>query len=234
MAVAQPHFDDAGQLDDAGAARAELVARYRHLRAISREVHEKALHLVSEDAMLQQAGRLGLRGPNKRLIVENPIVMDYLCDLLLYTAHAGRSRAIDRCRRSAAFAPGSDHAQVVQAMQQARFVLLRIERPHEIAGLVATDLVRDEKLWLVDLSLEESSANSPCMATRLYAPAEFFMTAGIMVPIDPTLLTSMNGDMPRFKAKTMVDLIEDRRFAEKMYRVAFEDGVMDRVRLRTP
>lgn len=232
--AAQPFVEDPAPVDDPGSPRAELIGRYRRLRSIGTEVHGKALALVSEDAMLKQAGRLGVRGPGKGLVVGNPIVMDYIFDLLLYTAPAGRSRAIDRCGRTAGYAPGSEHALTLQAMRQARFAVLRPVRRHEIAGLVVTDVLRQTEVWLVDLGLEASWRDNKPFAARLYAPAEFSVTAGVIVPMDLLLLQELVDELPRFKATTPADLIEDRRFAEKLYRIAFQDGTMDVVRLQRP
>ena len=54
--------------------------------------------------------------------------------------------------------PGSDEALVLDAMRKARFSLLVIERRHETAGLIATDLVRNSEVWLMDVGLESSIA----------------------------------------------------------------------------
>jgi hypothetical protein len=41
-------------------------------------------------------------------------------------------------------------------MRAAHFSILAIERRHETAGLIATDLVRRAEVWLVDIGLESS------------------------------------------------------------------------------
>ena len=41
-------------------SRDEVLARYRHLREISKRHHSEALNLVSQDAILRHARRLGL------------------------------------------------------------------------------------------------------------------------------------------------------------------------------
>lgn len=215
-------------------ARAEVIARYQHLRAISREHHSKAIKFVSGDAMMQQAGRLGLRGRGRTLVLDSPDDMNFLFDLLLYTAPGGRSRAIDRYAKSVRLVPGSEEGRVLAAMQQACFALVRVERRHETAGLVVTDLVRGREVWLVDLGMETSAPNGSMFATRLYAVAEFSVTAGVIVPVDMAFLEDAVNGAPQLTRKPLAEVIDDRRFAETLYRAAFADGTMERVEFREP
>ena len=77
---------------------------------------------------------------------------------------------------------------MLEAMHQARFSLWRIERRHEITGLVLRDLLRGEDIWLVDEALERSARPGLEMAARLLKPEGFAMTARIVVPITPNLV----------------------------------------------
>ena len=61
MAVAVvPREDNAFANDNPPPARNAVLARYRQLREISKRHHHDILKLISGDAMLQQARRLGL------------------------------------------------------------------------------------------------------------------------------------------------------------------------------
>ncbi len=209
--------------------REQVLARYRKLREISKQHHRKILDCVSADAFLHQARRLGLaRG--KTLILDDLDELNYVNDLVIHTA-AARSRAIDRYARSAQLAPRSDEALVLEAMRAARFSILVIERRHEAAGLVATDLYRRNQVWLIDMGLEASMPNGAMMATRLYTPEQFSMTAGVNVPIDIGLVMDLQAELPRNLSQiASTTLIDDRRFAETLYRVALADGIMDRMK----
>ena len=71
------------------------------------------------------------------------------------------------------------------------------------------------------------------MATRLYTPEQFSMTAGVNVPFDLALIEDLYDALPRRLGETrLTDLTDDRRFAETIYRVALADGIMDRVTTR--
>src|SRR6266540_1864744 len=104
-------------------ARNAVLARYRQLREISKRHHHDILKLISGDAMLQQARRLGL-AQGRTLILDDMEEMSYVFDLAIYTAPPRRSRAIDRYARSAQLPPGSDEALMLVAMRAARFTIL--------------------------------------------------------------------------------------------------------------
>jgi hypothetical protein len=235
MAVAVvPREDSAFANDNPPPARNAVLARYRQLREISKRHHHDILKLISGDAMLQQARRLGL-AQGRTLILEDIEEMSYVFDLAIYTAPPRRSRAIDRYARSAQLPPGSDEALMLEAMRAARFAILILGRRHDAAGVIATDLFRRTGVWLVDIGLEASLEEGAMMATRLYTPEQFSMTAGVNVPFDLALIEDLYDALPRRLGETrLTDLIDDRRFAETIYRVALADGIMDRVTYLDP
>ena len=119
---------------------------------------------------------------------------------------------------------------MLDAMRTARFSILVIQRRHEVAGLIATDLSRHAEVWLVDLGLESSMPEGAMMATRLFTPEGFSMTAGVNVPFDLETIEDLSAELPRRLGERNADaLINDRRFAETVYRVALAGGIMDRV-----
>jgi hypothetical protein len=215
--------------DNLPPSRNAVLARYRQLREINMRHHHETLKFISGDAVMRQARRLGLaRG--KTLILDDMQEMDYVCDLLIHTAAAGRSRAVDRYAASARFAPRSDEALVLAAMRAARFSILVIERRHDTAGLVATDVFRRAAVWLVDIGLEASMPDGGLIATRIFAPDRFAMTAGVNVLFDLDMIEDIYAELPRRLGKSeLTALVDDWRFAEAIYRVALASGLMDRI-----
>ena len=228
MALARREYN-ALENDNLPQSRDAVLARYRQLRDISVRHHHEVLKFISDEALLRQARRLGLaRG--KTLILDDLEEMNYLCDLAIHTAAAGRSRAIDRYAASARLAARSDEALVLDAMRAARFSILVIERRHETAGLIATDVFRRAEVWLVDIGLESSMPDGAMMATRLFAPEQFAMTAGVNVPFDLDLIQDLYAELPRRLGQTkLTAVVDDWRFAEAIYRIALASGIRDRV-----
>ncbi len=213
--------------------RDAVLVRYRHLREISKRHHSDVLKFLSKDAVFHQARRLGLVSGNT-FILDSMDQLTLAFDLAIYTASAGRSRAIDRYARSAQFAQGSDEALMLEAMCNARFAIVLVQRRHQSAGLIVTDLFRNVELWLVDEGLEMSLPAGTAFATRYYAADRFVMTAGVGMPVDRVLLTSALDSAPQLLRKSEAEAIEDRRFAEAVYRAAIEDGIMEGVSFQDP
>jgi hypothetical protein len=206
-------------------SRTEIRARYRHLRDISGQHNHAILKLISGDATRRQARRLGLVAG--RTIILDKIEDLYLVyDLLIFTASANRSRAVDRYAGSARFAPGSDEALMLEAMCNARFSVLKVQGRHPVAGLIVTDQFRDIDLWLLDEGLEISARAGARLATRLFAADRFVMTAGVLIPFGEHMLTDVVDSAPQLLRKSCQEAVEDRRFAEVLYRIALAKGLM--------
>jgi hypothetical protein len=168
-------------------SRTEVLARYRHLREISKRHHSAALEFLSKDAVMSQARRLGLT-QGKTLVLDSMDDLNLAFDLAIHTAPKDRSRAIDRYARMAQLSPESDEGRVLDAMRNARFSIIGILRRHDVAGLIVEDLFRGVEVWLVDEGLESSLPDGAALATRLCTPEGFAMTAGVLVPLDIELI----------------------------------------------
>jgi hypothetical protein len=95
--------------------------------------------------------------------------------------------------------------------------------------LIVKDVFRDDDIWLVDEGLETSFVEGVGLATRIFAPERFAMTAGAMVPLDRKSIAAALADTPLLLRKNYQETGDDRRFAEAIYRVALANGLTDRV-----
>lgn len=211
--------------------RGEVLAYYRRLREINKRLHSDILKLLSQDALLQSGRRLGL-AQGKTFILDSMDDITLAFDMAIYTSPSGRSRAIDRYARSTNLAPGSDEKLMLDAMCNARFAILTVERQHPCAGLIVRDIFRQTSLWLVDAGLEASMTKGCVFATRYFVPTQFAMTAGVIVPVDFDLFEDAIALAPHLLRKPQVEAIDNRHFAEAVYRVAITDGVMEGVMMQ--
>jgi hypothetical protein len=72
------------------------------------------------------------------------------------------------------------------------------------------------------------------LATRLFQPEAFAMTAGVNVPLNRNLITDALDGVPQSLTKSPTAALDDRRFAEAIYRVALAGGVMQRIKYQDP
>ena len=98
--------------------------------------------------------------------------------------------------------------------------------------------MRGGETWLVDEAMQKNAPPGMEMAARLLQPEGFAMTARIIVPILPDLMT-----LPELMAEVFArapalrhlqgdTLAQDARLAIGVYRAAVATGAMDRVRLQ--
>jgi len=204
-------------------SREEVLTRYRHLRAISTRHHTEAMNFFSRPALLEQARHLGL-AVGETQAAESFDELTLAFDLAIHTARPDHTRAVDRYARAAQLQPGSDEALVLEAMRQARFSLWRVERRHEVVGLVVRDLLRQDEVWLVDEALERSAPEGMVAAMRLCTPDAFAMTCGVIVPVDRGLIEEVLAEvLPRVRGSPD-RVANDRRFATAVYRTAVARG----------
>jgi hypothetical protein len=217
--------------------RSEILSRYRRLRQISKEQHEAVLNIIAPDVVLDWARRIGLT-QGKTVVSDSEYEIALAEDLAIYLVRPGRSHPLDRYARAAGFAPGSDKAIVLEAMRHARFSLWRVERYHETTGLILHDLLREEEIWLIDEAMAKNARPGREMAARLVQPDRFAMTARVIVPINPVLMTRLELmeevfiRAPALRSLQGKALAQDPRFAIGIYRAAVATGAMDFVRFQ--
>ena len=208
--------------------RAAFLARYRRLREIGKQHHCAMLNFTSQSAIMAQARRLSLVA-RKTLVLNEIDEMNLVFDLLFYTAPKDRLRTIDRYARSVQSKLNTDEALVLEAMRRDYFSIITPTRRHDIAGLVVEDLFRGCEYWLVDEGFEKSFQEKTMLATRLFSLEGFTMTAGSGVLLDVDLINQVLADTPFLRRKKPNDAINDRRFAEAIYRAAIETGATENI-----
>jgi hypothetical protein len=213
--------------------REEVLAHYFRLREISKRHNDNVMKFLGKGAILNHARRLGLTY-GKMLMADSMDELTLAADLAIHTAPPDRTRAIDRYARSANLPRGSEDAAVLEAMRNARFGLLVVRQRHPSVGLIVTDVSRLIDLWLVDVSLEASLPDGAGLASRYFAPGRFVMTAGIAIPLDRAELARAIEAVPQVNRKPAAEAVQDRRFAEAVYRGAIADGTMERTRFLDP
>lgn len=213
--------------------RDEKLAGYRHWRAINKRQQSEALKLVPQAAILDCARRLRIaRG--RTLTLDNPDEMTLVFDLVVHAGVGGRTRAIDRYTALHSPMPGTDEALMLSMARQARFAVWTIEQRHETIGVWAVDAFRNDRLWLIDESLEACWQPGLMLAGRIMAVDDFVMTCGVLVPVDEFVIEVAQQSMPRWNPATVDDVLRDPRFATAIYRAAIHAGTMDRVRMIDP
>jgi hypothetical protein len=199
------------------------------LRKIVAAYNSVVLARVSRGALFEHARFLGLLA-GETIVADNEEELGLIFDLAIHSPRRARSRAFERYRHSAKLPVDSDEARVLDALCSARFAVCRIERRHDVAGLVAFDLMRDRELWLMDLSMEATVPDGFTLAAHLVTIDGFSMTTGMLVPVNRDDLEDALDDMPARRVGTPEALADDPLFAGLVWRAALARGVMENVK----
>ncbi|MBS0641482.1 MAG: hypothetical protein U1E70_06310 [Acetobacteraceae bacterium] len=204
----------------------EILSRYRRYRELSIKHHSQALARVSVDTMLERARHIGM-AKGRTLIVGNESEYPMAYDLALYTAPAGRSRAVDRHVQTALPNAEGEEAEVVDGMRKARFALVSVIGRHEVAGVMLRDLGRHEDIWLVDEALAEVAKPGLYLALRMMPVGGFWITCGVLVPVGPSLLAEAMTTSARSKWEApSAQALDEPRLAIAIYRAAISQEAM--------
>jgi hypothetical protein len=213
--------------------RDSIVVRYRHLREILAAHKDAALAHLSEQTVLDQARFLRVAA-GKTILASSDEERTLVIDLAMHAPRHARSRTFERYRKAAKPAPGSDEARVLDALCAARFVIGSIERRHDVAGLVATDLLRDTELWLMDVSLEATFCDRFSFAGYLITLDGFWMTTGVLAPVERDDLASALDHLPPARGGAPEAVADDPLFAGLVCRAALARGAMDQIMMAQP
>ena len=210
-----------------------MLARYRQLREISKQHHSAVLKFLSGDAIMSQARDwvwLRERRSSRTAWTGRRNLQLRPCDPHSIEGPLASNRPLCRERRGWHRRLTSHLFWKPCAARASRSSVLCAGTL--LAGLIVKDVFRDDDIWLVDEGLETSFVEGMGLATRLFAPERFAMTAGVMVPLDRKSIAAALTDTPLLLRKNYQETGDDRRFAEAIYRVALAKGLTNRCSLQ--
>jgi hypothetical protein len=101
-------------------SRDAILNRYRRYRDIRMDIQTTVLESIPHSSFLAHGKRIGL-SDGKVLFTDDAVELTLAFDLALYTAPAGRTRAIDRCARRRLKDSKPDEALVLRGLQASDF-----------------------------------------------------------------------------------------------------------------
>ncbi|HEY0522075.1 MAG TPA: hypothetical protein VGD08_01715 [Stellaceae bacterium] len=208
--------------------RDELLTRCRNYHEIFLQHQSAAMKMLSRQTILDCGHRLGLAN-RKTLTMGTTGEMTLIFDLAVYTSLLpGRSRALDRYRKSAKFSAESDEARILDAICHSRFALWKIEGLHETAGTIVRDPARQQNAWFIDVVLPDRPLpEGAYLAMRLCEPdGTFSLPCGSVVPVTSDMLDEIVAEIATYIPRTPPEkVMDDPRFAAIVYRTAIQSGV---------
>lgn len=164
------------------AGRAEIISRYKHLRAIGRNLNHKLVKRLSKVDLHKGAEKLGIL--QRGIMVfnsedESSVLMDYC----LYDVRRNGRNAVERYLIDSPPDLDSDEMVCLRAMQHAIYSLFVVESVERGLGVTVRDMFSDETILIVDIRIGSSAQPGLVFASRLLFHDGFSMTGGAALPV---------------------------------------------------
>lgn len=163
----------------------ETRHRYRRIRTALTQLHTELLHRAGPEEILASAYALGVLTPPASLAdIADDHTLAVVADHCLYADPHLRTARIEAYWDEVDVAEESDEAELLAAMDDAEFCLLRCGRRIPDLGVVVHDVVRGREFVLIDLRLAEGTVPNLIIAVQVINPYGLFLTTGaaLVVP----------------------------------------------------
>jgi hypothetical protein len=162
----------------------EDVARYRRLRAVSRDLNQSVVKTVPRRAYLAIGEALGIMRDDGALVFASDDVSSVLMDCCLYEWFEEGTNPVLRFAAENPGDVGSDEQLLLDAYLHSKYRILESKEIVFGAGVRCRDLLNDEDLFLMDLAIGQSPriSNVP-LATRTIPLGKYCMTGGAALPM---------------------------------------------------
>lgn len=167
--------------------RAEVLARYRPIRAGIRRVLREAAGACGRTDLNRAVRQVAPWAEEEDLADGDTTAM--LVDVALVEANQRGRCAFDRFLAERGERLGAADRALAERMAGAWFSIFRVAGRHEAAGLWLEDMLEaDRRLWLVDEALEAAAPAGAIFGMRLVDAGPFHAGSGIIVAPDAETL----------------------------------------------
>lgn len=161
-----------------------LRETYTALREAQRALNRKLMTMLPKQALPESARTLGF-WRHGGILVDHEDHFAVITDYAVYDYRLRRgTNAVERLWKQRT-EEGTPTHLVLEAMQDARFTVLRVVEAVPETGALVDDLLYGGQYFLADILLSENAEKGITIGTRVLTFPGFLMTTGASFPIDP-------------------------------------------------
>jgi hypothetical protein len=161
----------------------EDVARYRRLRAVSRDLNNRMVKTIPKRAFTEIGKALGILR-NGVLVLDTEDMSGVMADACLYEWFENDKNLVQAYAEIHPAKPGTDERFLLDAYLQAKYRIIESQELVPGAGLRGRDILNDEDIFLMDLAIGGSTRLATlAMATRTVPLGDYWMTGGAGLPM---------------------------------------------------
>jgi hypothetical protein len=161
------------------------VERYRRLRAIAMDLHEKIMRTIPRQTLNEVGKVLGILHENT-FVFDSMDMSSVLMDCCLYDWFEEGKNIVQKYAEAHPPKPGTDMGYLLEAYLHAKYGVLVMQSVVPGAGAHCRDVLNNRELFLMDLGLSQTAQDARvAFATRTIPLGEYWMTSGAALPISP-------------------------------------------------
>jgi len=205
---------------------------YQRLRVILRQHQNAAVKTISGFTFRKCAKTFGMLDGNK-LMLESESELTILMDFCIYS-HRQKRTLMEKYLAKLPPTDDADEKVVREAMSQSRYSMYRIEKIIQGSGLHVHDLVRGNRLFLVDETLSKTLKTGALLGGRLIPLPGYWITTGACFPLSEEVVEDVEEVFLRALKMTEGDVSSlsaeaEEELAAVVIGAAMEDGTTSMV-----
>lgn len=164
----------------------KLCQLYMEQRALLSEYHGKIMQCLFDRYDMQAAKELGNFDTYlDKIVIRNNAEMNVFYDYIALYREIGDKRSIVNWRLENPAAITKENKGVVEALEKAKFALLRLDKNLEHGAIRVTNVITQTESILMDRALNASRKEGCFFICSILDRGDYLMTSGGGIPIDP-------------------------------------------------
>jgi len=160
----------------------QLLARYQRIRQVGLHLNQLLVKRLTRQALEEGARALGILRKGV-MVFQSEDMTSVLMDYCIHDVRRQGRTVVEEMLAEGKYSPGTDETLYLEALRQAKYGIFLVERTVPGVGVDVLDVIRGNRLRIVDVNFSRSSASGLALATRICTPGEFTMTTGATLPI---------------------------------------------------
>jgi hypothetical protein len=211
----------------------EALSQYHEFRSVGRELNNKLVKQLPKAAIEECGKKLGML-KKKSLVLGNQDELSVLMDYCVYHYRRNGINVVSRFLSMSPPVEGSIEMTLLKAMQQAHYSLFAVKSATAERGLEMIDLLRDEEIFLVDLSMSRSAYPGFVFGGHVLPMPGYFMTSGAFLPIPGSILEDkIPAILEKFYHEDHLSPGQEAAFAAQVIRAALQANAMDNMKYQS-
>jgi hypothetical protein len=165
----------------------DIARRYVRFRAVSLDVNNAMVRVLSKEVFHQAGRQLGILKQGTlvfRDLDESAVLMDFA----IHDCWVDGKNGLDRYLALHPPAPGSDQEAILAAKKRGWYSVFQVESVVPGVGVHVFDLIREQQHFLADKGFSTTAAEGVVLATRVFDFGDFLITGGAGLPVDADTL----------------------------------------------